>query len=53
MAETQNNRPAPAPAAETIRLECLKLAHTHGLEAKHVLERAKEYETYVNGAAAD
>ncbi len=53
MAEPQNERTAPLPAAETTRLECLKLAHTHGLEPKHVLERAKEYETYVNGAAAD
>ena len=53
MAEPQKEPTAPPPAAETTRLECLKLAHTHGLEAKHVLERAKEYETFVTGAAAD
>ena len=31
-----------------IRLECLKLAHTHGREAPEVIARAKAYEGYVS-----
>lgn len=34
---------------QEIRLECLKLAHTFGLETGRVVERATEYETYVIG----
>lgn len=30
-----------------IRLECLKLAHTHGRNSEEAIGRAKEYEKYV------
>ena len=32
-----------------IRLECLKLAHTHGREIAEVVGRASEYEKFVLG----
>ena len=35
-----------------IRLEVLKLAHTHGRETAAVIERAEAYEAYVTGPTA-
>lgn len=32
---------------DELRLECLKLAHTHGREPAQVIERAKAYEAYL------
>lgn len=37
---------------EQLRLECLKLAHTHGLPVVEVLSKAKEYEAFVTGKLA-
>lgn len=37
-----------------IRLELLRLAHRHDLEAKHIVERARDFEVYVfDDQAAD
>lgn len=36
-----------------VRLECLRLAHRHDYPPVSVIERAKEYEAYVAGQAAD
>lgn len=33
--------------AITVRLECLKLAHHQGRDTREVIERAKEYESFV------
>lgn len=32
---------------DEVRLECLKLAHTHGREAVEVIARARNYESFV------
>jgi hypothetical protein len=32
-----------------IKLECLKLAHTHGRTSAEAIERAKVYESYILG----
>ena len=58
----QKVRPAFDPAAilqpevnrALIRLELLRLAHRHDLEAKHIVERATAFEAYVfDDQAAD
>lgn len=37
---------------EQLRLECLKLAHSHGLPVTEVLAKAKSYEEFVAGKPA-
>ncbi len=36
-----------------MRIEVLKLAHSHGSTAEAVIERAKQYEQYVSGPQVD
>jgi hypothetical protein len=40
-----------ATTPESIRLDCLRLANRHDIDPKVVVDRAKEFETYVVGAA--
>lgn len=34
---------------DELRLECLKLAHTHGRDPDQVIDRAEKYEAFVAG----
>lgn len=36
-----------------MRIEVLKLAHSHGSTAEAVIERARQYEDYVSGPKVD
>lgn len=37
---------------EEIRLECLKLAHRHDLDPERVVERAGQFERYIQGTSS-
>lgn len=38
--------------ADYIRLECVKLAHRHDLDAKAIVDRAQVFEAYINSQTA-
>jgi len=39
-----------ATTPESIRLDCLRLAHRHDLDPERVVERAEVFAKYVNGS---
>lgn len=36
---------------EEMRIECLRIAHSHGLSNEQVVERAKAFESFIKGDA--
>lgn len=52
MSEKAQPRTTTLSVDQEIRLACLKLAHSHGLEVRHILDKAKQYEGFVTGTTS-